>query len=172
MNMKRILIYLCILLTGIGWSCSDWLDVKPSDRISEENAFSSIAGFKNALNGIYVELNQDNLYGRRLTVDFVEILAKRYYVHEENQWAYDLMNYEYGGSSVKGYLSGIWGAAYKLIVMYCLMTITEFARVKHWLCVRCCILICSDCSALYIVSIPLPFLFLITKSFHWKLLHR
>ena len=115
MNMKRILIYLCILLTGIGWSCSDWLDVKPSDRISEENAFSSIAGFKNALNGIYVELNQDNLYGRRLTVDFVEILAKRYYVHEENQWAYDLMNYEYGGSSVKGYLSGIWGAAYKLI---------------------------------------------------------
>ena len=59
--MKRILIYLCILLTGIGWSCSDWLDVKPSDRISEENAFSSIAGFKNALNGIYVELNQERI---------------------------------------------------------------------------------------------------------------
>ena len=113
--MKKILIYLCILLTGIGWSCSDWLDVKPSDRISEENAFSSVAGFKNALNGIYVELNKDNLYGRRLTVDFVEILAKRYYVNSENDWAYDLMNYEYGGSTVKGYLQGIWGTAYKLI---------------------------------------------------------
>ena len=113
--MKKILIYLCILLTGIGWSCSDWLDVKPSDRISEENAFSSVAGFKNALNGIYVELNKDNLYGRRLTVDFVEILAQRYYVNSENDWAYDLMKYEYGGSTVKGYLQGIWGTAYKLI---------------------------------------------------------
>ena len=113
--MKKILIYLCVLLTGIGWSCSDWLDVKPNDRISEENAFSSVAGFKNALNGIYVELNKDNLYGRRLTVDFVEILAKRYYVNSENDWAYDLMNYEYGGSTVKGYLQGIWGTAYKLI---------------------------------------------------------
>ena len=113
--MKKILIYLSILLTGIGWSCSDWLDVKPSDRISEENAFSSLAGFKNALNGIYVELNRDNLYGRRLTVDFVEILAKRYYVNSENEWAYDLMNYEYGGSAVRGYLGSIWGTAYKLI---------------------------------------------------------
>lgn len=113
--MRKILIYLSILLTGIGWGCSDWLDVKPSDRISEDNAFSSIAGFKNALNGIYVELNKDNLYGRRLTVDFVEILAKRYHVHSENEWAYDLMNYEYGGSTVKGYLEGIWGTAYKLI---------------------------------------------------------
>ena len=101
---------------GIGLeNCSEWLDVKPSDRISEENTFSSLPGFKNALNGIYIELNKDNLYGRRLTVDFVEILANRYHVNSENEWAYDLMNYEYSGSTVKGYLENIWGTAYKLI---------------------------------------------------------
>ena len=33
--------------------CSDWLNVKPGDRVSEENAFSTISGFKQALNGIY-----------------------------------------------------------------------------------------------------------------------
>ena len=79
---------------GICWSCSDWLDVKPSDRVSEESVFSTIAGFKTALNGIYIELNQDDLYGQSLSVDFVEILAQRYAVNEQNELNYDLMNFK------------------------------------------------------------------------------
>ena len=32
-------------------------------------------GFKKALNGVYVELNQNELYGRSLFCEFVEIIG-------------------------------------------------------------------------------------------------
>lgn len=95
--------------------CSDWLNVKPSDRVSEENAFSTISGFKQALNGIYVELNQSNLYGRALTAEFVEILAQRYAINEEATTYSLLSKYEYAGSDAKSRISGIWAKAYNLI---------------------------------------------------------
>ena len=56
-----------ILLVCVCFGCSDWLDVKPSDRVAESTAFSTVAGFRQALNGIYVELNSDALYGDALT---------------------------------------------------------------------------------------------------------
>jgi len=34
-------------------SCSDWLDLYPSDEIKEEYLFSSGDGFRTATNGIY-----------------------------------------------------------------------------------------------------------------------
>ena len=53
--MKKKFVTIIILLAAVCSSCSDWLDVKPSDRVSEENNFSDVAGFKKALNGIYIE---------------------------------------------------------------------------------------------------------------------
>ena len=95
--------------------CSDWLNVKPSDRVSEENAFSTISGFKQALNGIYVELNQSDLYGRALTAEFVEILAQGYAINVEATANLLLSKYEYGGSDAKSRASAIWAKAYNLI---------------------------------------------------------
>ena len=54
----------CFLLCG----CSDWLDVKPYDKISDDELFSTEEGFQKLLNGVYVELNNDKLYGCALTV--------------------------------------------------------------------------------------------------------
>ena len=64
MKIKSIIFTAVLALAST--SCSDWLDVKPSDRISEEGNFSSVPGFCQALNGIYVELNTNQLYGRTL----------------------------------------------------------------------------------------------------------
>lgn len=111
--MKKIIIpILCLLVAS---SCSDWLNVRPSDRIDEKTAFSNLAGFRQALNGIYVELNNNNLYGRALTSEFVEILAQRYGVKEQAV-NYDLLSkYEYSGSNALSRISSIWGSAYNLI---------------------------------------------------------
>lgn len=113
--MKKIIIPVVCFFAGVLSSCSDWLDVTPSDRISEEVAFSNMAGFKEALNGIYVELNQQALYGRALTSEFVEILAQRYAVDDEATGNYLLAQYEYWGSDAKGRISSIWQSAYNLI---------------------------------------------------------
>ncbi len=107
--------YIYILLVLSCFGCSDWLDVKPSDRIAEDAAFSDLAGFKQALNGIYVELNNEALYGQTLTCEMVEILAQRYDINQENTEAYAFMDFDYTGASVKTRLENTWGKAYNLI---------------------------------------------------------
>jgi hypothetical protein len=96
-------------------SCSNWLDVKPSDRISEDQNFSTLSGFKKSLNGVYVELNQPTLYGRTLTCDFIEVLAQRYAVNDDNKANVELMNFNYTGSTVQSRISNIWSGLYNLI---------------------------------------------------------
>lgn len=96
-------------------SCSDWLDVQPSDRISEENNFSDVAGFKKALNGVYVELNRSSLYGRNLTCGFIEVLSQRYAVGDDNKSVKEYMGFNYSGSAAESILSDIWSTAYTLI---------------------------------------------------------
>ena len=48
--MKKILKYSLIILTVTLSSCEKWLDIKPSDRLTEEMVFSDKAGFLKALN--------------------------------------------------------------------------------------------------------------------------
>ncbi len=96
-------------------SCSEWLDVKPSDRISEEVNFSSLAGFKQSLNGIYVELNSSELYGRSLSCEMIEVMAQRYAVSAENRSATEIMNLSFGGSTAKSRIESVWEKAYNLI---------------------------------------------------------
>ena len=48
-------------------SCSDWLDLYPSDEIKEEYLFSSGDGFRTATNGIYRKMATFDLYGSNLT---------------------------------------------------------------------------------------------------------
>ena len=115
MDMRKCIYIILTVLAFTLYGCSDWLDVKPSDRVSEENAFSTLSGFKKALNGVYVELNQNELYGRSLTCEFVEILAQRYAIDQEASGNYLLTQYNYIGSDAKGRISSIWSKAYNLI---------------------------------------------------------
>ena len=113
--MKIKFIAIVILLTEMCCGCSDWLDVKPSDRISEENTFSTIAGFKGALNGIYVELNRPDLYGKALSCELIEILAQRYAVAQENKSNYELMQFKYTDAYAQSRFTAIWKTGYNLI---------------------------------------------------------
>lgn len=114
MKIKTI-ISAAIALLSVTTACSDYLDVKPSDRISEEVNFSTLPGFKQALNGIYVELNSDQLYGRTLSCEFIEIMAQRYAVTADNKSATEIMNLNLGGSTPLSRIEYIWGKAYNLI---------------------------------------------------------
>ena len=101
--MKKYLIIFICLWGGVGFSCSNWLDVKPSDRISEDNNFSSLVGFKKTLNGVYIELNSSDLYGKNLSCEFIEILAQRYAIGDENKSNKELMEFSYNGSAGRDY---------------------------------------------------------------------
>ena len=74
-------------------SCSDWLDVRPSDEIKEEFLFETGNGYRTALNGIYRKLSTQDLYGQNLSWGIVDALGE---VHD-----YDIVSDVGGGNAMK-----------------------------------------------------------------------
>lgn len=115
--MKRLSIIFSVMLLCA--SCAGWLDVKPYDKISEEELFSTEEGFIKHLNGIYIELNRDMLYGGTLTVEMLEIMGGSYVIGTDNSvWGNykDLSEYEYGTEYWRARLNETWNKAYSLIL--------------------------------------------------------
>ncbi|EJX04919.1 hypothetical protein EVA_06972, partial [gut metagenome] len=120
MKMKlRHIIYLCIASLPLLGGCGKWLDVKPYDKISDSELLSSEDGFKKLLNGIYIELNRDMLYGSTLTVEMVEVMGGAYTIGSDNAvWGNysDLAKYSYNTTFWRARLSETWDKAYAMIL--------------------------------------------------------
>jgi hypothetical protein len=54
-KLNFIIKYGLALLLLSFYSCESWLNVTPSDRLSEEMLFNDREGFVKALNGVYIE---------------------------------------------------------------------------------------------------------------------
>ena len=50
-SIALVLLFACCMT-----SCDDFLDVKPKSQIESTELFNSEAGFKDALNGVYIKL--------------------------------------------------------------------------------------------------------------------
>lgn len=78
--MKKIfkVIVLSALSVVLGTSCSDWLDVSPSDQIKEEYLFATGNGYRTALNGIYRNMTSFSTYGSNLKWGLVDAWGQVY----------------------------------------------------------------------------------------------
>ena len=56
-------------------SCNKWLDVQPSTEVDRDVLFATEAGFADAMSGVYAKLTDDNLYGKFLTWQGLELLG-------------------------------------------------------------------------------------------------
>ena len=81
------------VLTLMG--CNSWLDAKPEDRVTDKQLYSTVQGFRTALNGIYVELNDKSLYGGDLLVTGIEVLAQLYDCSGNTTYISKVGNYDY-----------------------------------------------------------------------------
>lgn len=96
-------------------SCNSWLEVKPDDRIMDEELFGDKEGYMTALNGIYSELNRPSLYGANLTMGMMDVLAQ-YYDCSSSMHPYSkFMNYSYEQDECKESFESIWQGMYELI---------------------------------------------------------
>ena len=117
--MRKIFIYITIVLVTTLSSCDAWLDVKPYDKISQDELLSTESGYIKLLNGIYIELNSDMLYGGALSVEMIEIMGGAYVIGTDNSvWGNyaDLAEYEYGTDYWRARLNETWNKAYSLIL--------------------------------------------------------
>jgi len=114
MKKIRFILFVCSCFL-LGTSCNNWLDVKPNDRLEQEEMFSSEQGFENALIGVYIDLKSDVLYGKNMSMDFVENLAQHWDVVPNTLEDYT-SKYDYENSSVEEVIKEVYGKYYNVIL--------------------------------------------------------
>jgi len=111
-----ILYVLCVSNFGF-WGCIDWLDVKPKQFTEEEDLFSLESGFKEALTGVYQMAARSNLYGSKLTFDYIDKLAQRYrFVTSSGEIPLQNPNYyDFRTEASERRIIPIWSDIYEII---------------------------------------------------------
>ncbi len=110
---KYLLAGACIL--GLS-SCNKYLDVQPTDKLLDRQVFDSKSSIEKALNGIYINLVAEELYGGNLTATTVDVMAQ-YYNLPGNHRFRSASRYIYtDGSYFQSDIGNIWGAAYTLLL--------------------------------------------------------
>ncbi|TKC62413.1 RagB/SusD family nutrient uptake outer membrane protein [Pedobacter hiemivivus] len=110
----RLIIFTAFVMTGLS-SCTKWLDIQPTDRVSDETLFSDSKGFRTALNGIYQQVAVPQLYGRQLTWGINSAMANDYYPFNLNDELKSASNADLANNNIKGSLADIWRKAYTAI---------------------------------------------------------
>lgn len=114
--MKKVFIYIFAACTLGLASCSDYLDVTPSDKQTAEQLFASKAGFYAAQNGVYDALSSDQLYGKQMTWEAIEVLSQSYSSESVSTYYKNLTAGGYTEYTVAQNLSTIWQKAYETIL--------------------------------------------------------
>lgn len=104
----------CLLMLT---SCDDWLDVKPKTQIEGDDMFSTETGFKDVLNGVYINISSASMYGREMTYGFVDVIGDMYYgVYSSTPYT-QAKNHNYTYTSVETLINNIWQNSYTSIAM-------------------------------------------------------
>lgn len=115
--MKKVNIIVCLAVSILFASgCNSWLDVKPVDRQTADELFATKDGFWGAVNGVYTKLASTSLYGRTLSYEMIEILAKRYSIPVTSTRYNNINNYAYSDVSVAYSIRQLWEQAYATIL--------------------------------------------------------
>jgi len=106
----------CLLLIVLLAGCRKWIDVKPNDRLTEDQLFSTTQGYLNALNGIYVELTNSAIYGDKMSVSTLDVMAQYYVMNSTTHKYYQYANFDYATDTPKIVFDNMWKKSYELIV--------------------------------------------------------
>ncbi|WP_455509525.1 RagB/SusD family nutrient uptake outer membrane protein [Butyricimonas paravirosa] len=111
---KRYFIWFLAGLLALNCSCSDWLDVNPRTEMKEEDMYQSEKGFKNVMNGIYIQVASQKLYGKNTSYYFPDLLAGYWYKTNNTTENY-IMSYTYSNQYVENVVKTIWSSYYTAI---------------------------------------------------------
>ncbi|WP_421920433.1 RagB/SusD family nutrient uptake outer membrane protein [Marinifilum sp.] len=109
---NKILIITLVLLSQAFIACDEWLDVQPVTEIDLVDQISSADGFNETLNGVYINMTDDNLYGHHLIYGGVEQVAQNI----NNTWGWGFGSLEFDNPETKQTIAKIWKGMYNVIV--------------------------------------------------------
>ncbi|WP_143307663.1 RagB/SusD family nutrient uptake outer membrane protein [Chitinophaga vietnamensis] len=113
--LKNILI--AALVTGGISSCNKYLDVKPETSVLQDDAYQSETGFMQHLNGVYLALSAQDMYGGAMTMQIPDLLAQRYFqsASPTHYSYYEIATFDYTNTVVKPVFAAYWASLYKQI---------------------------------------------------------
>ena len=104
------------------FSCESWLDIQQEGEVTSEQLFTSGAGYRTALNGLYKAMGKPALYGRELSFGFVDCISQQYDLtdkgafNEGSEQAYTAATrFEYKDNSLVDLIDGIWLSGFNVI---------------------------------------------------------
>lgn len=116
--MRYVLLFVCFAFCLM--SCNDWLDVRPETEQKDDEQFSTVDGFFDALVGTYMEMAKDDAYGQRLTITNIESLANLWYMPESSLDAerlddYYLTAHDYGADASRNAIAAMYTQLFHVI---------------------------------------------------------
>lgn len=113
-NTIRIILFGLMGLLSFS-SCQKWLDVQPEDKFTKDQIYNTEAGVLEAYNGLLLKLAADNLYGNKMTLTNLEVMAHRYRITSSTNPLIDFQEFQYTEVSPKVFFSGVWSGLYSTI---------------------------------------------------------
>ncbi|WP_421918590.1 RagB/SusD family nutrient uptake outer membrane protein [Marinifilum sp.] len=113
MKILKIRYYLILMLVVLLGSCNDYFDVDPLGEIPRDNNFNNPEGFYNALNGVYISLSDENLFGHHLTYGVIEKMANNHSLEGNDPIA----DFDYENVEIQPIVNGIWEKLYNSIAL-------------------------------------------------------
>ena len=115
MKKEFIKYSLLVLVCFSMMACNDWLSVKPKTEMEAEDLFSTEAGFKDALAGVYTAMTKSSLYGREMTYGIVDVVAQQWGSIGTNHRFANALKYEYEATNTKPIIDTLWSGLYNAI---------------------------------------------------------
>ena len=112
-NMRQISIL--ILTIGLLTSCNDWLDIEPKTEVDEAKLFKKAEGYSQALNGIYLNMTKNELYGKNLTYHFIEALSQSVETGT-SETLQNVSDYNYADAGIQNVVNNIWQNSFNTIL--------------------------------------------------------
>ena len=118
--LKKNLIAICgLFILFSAASCKKWVENTPQPtQVDQSIVFSTEQGFRDVLNGVYLQMGDQSLYGRDLNMGVLSILGRSYDVNITpaiTPLFYQSAVYNLQDPTVKTYSADVWNKMYQSI---------------------------------------------------------
>lgn len=114
----KYLKWIFIATLFINISCENYLDIDRDNEITEKDMFSTSYGFRTAINGLYINMADKDLYGKELSFALVDVMSRQYDINKDNMFDdlyVDIYNGETETKEVTNKIEDIWIKSYNII---------------------------------------------------------
>lgn len=100
-------------------ACKKWVDQANQPlQVDDSKVFSTEKGFREVLNGVYLQMGSSTLYGKNLTMGVLSLAGRSYdsiSVKKAGQLYYQAAIYNFTDPTVKAYTAAVWKEMYQSV---------------------------------------------------------